>query len=148
MKILQEVKASLPSLAFPYDDYPFSAVTFNLGPDACTKPHKDSWDLTWGWCAVTSLGNFDHTKGGHLVLWDLGMVVEFPPHSTILFPSTIITHSNTAIQDGEWRSSVTQYNVAGLFRWVAYGHSLNREGPSGTDWWDNFNHMFSTSRPR
>ncbi|KAJ7674277.1 hypothetical protein B0H14DRAFT_3537466 [Mycena olivaceomarginata] len=44
---------------------------------------KDVCNLPFGWCAVQSLGDFDAAKGGHLVLWDLQVVVEFPrrrPH--------------------------------------------------------------------
>lgn len=159
---LRRVKDFDTSLTYPYEDHPFAAVTFNVGPNVCTKPHKDDLNLSWGWCAVTSLGSYDHTKGGHLVLWELGMVLEFPPNSTIFIPSAIITHSNTAIQSGEQRSSVTQYNSEGLFRWVAYDYSLiNRkfEGAkgelktgkkipeSGKDWWDNPRHMFSLPPP-
>jgi hypothetical protein len=144
MKTLQSVKTHDPSLVFPYEDHPFAALTFNIGPRACSKPHKDPHDLSWGWCAVTSLGSYDHTKGGHMVLWDLDLAIEFPPYSTIFLPSTIITHSNTAIGSTERRSSITQYNAAGLFRWVAYDHSLQggRKG-CGKDWWDKPTHMFS-----
>ena len=151
MRTLRSVKDSDPTLVFPYEDYPFAGFTFNIGPTACTKPHKDPHDLPWGWCSVTSLGSFDHTEGGHLVLWDLNMAIEFPPYSTIFIPSAIITHSNTAIGVTERRSSVTQYNATGLFRWVAYDHSLKGDRKeSGKDWWDNPRHMFSPppARPR
>ncbi|KAJ3886728.1 hypothetical protein GG344DRAFT_69418 [Lentinula edodes] len=43
--------------------------------------------------------------GGHLVLWDLGLVIRFPPGSTILFPSSLITHSTIPIQEGETRAN-------------------------------------------
>lgn len=141
---LESLKAWDPSLAYPYNGHPFAGFTFNIGPKVCTVPHKDRLNLLWGWCAVTSLGSYDCTKGGHLVLWELGLAIEFPPHSTIFIPSAILTHSNTAIQPGERRSSVTQYNSEGLFRWVAYDHSLkNGRSVSGKDWWDNPRHMFS-----
>ncbi|SJL00827.1 uncharacterized protein ARMOST_04141 [Armillaria ostoyae] len=56
--------------------------------------------------------------GGHLVLWDLKLVIEFPPGSCILLPSALLEHSNLPIQDGEHRSSFVMYSAAGLFRWV------------------------------
>ena len=147
MKTFDTLRDSDPELAFPYKRHPFSGLTFNIGPTVCTKPHKDSHNLSWGWCAVTSLGNFDHTKGGHLVLWDLKLAVEFPAFSTIFLPSAILKHSNTAIQPGEKRSSVTQYNSEGLFRWVAHDNSLKGDREkSGKDWWDNPRHMFSPPR--
>lgn len=144
MKTLDSLKDYDPSLEFPYQRHPFVGLTFNIGPKVCTKPHKDRHDLSWGWCAVTSLGSFDHTKGGHLVLWDLKLVVEFPAYSTIFIPSAILWHSNTAVGDGEQRSSVTQYNSGGLFRWVAYDNSLKKgREESGKDWWDSPRPMFS-----
>jgi len=141
---LGKLKANDPSLVYAYGDHPFVGFTFNIGPKVCTKPHKDAHDLLWGWCAVTSLGTYDHTEGGHLVLWDLNIAVQFPPHSTIFIPSAIIRHSNTAILPEERRSSITQYNSEGLFRWVAYDYSLKNERPTcGKDWWDHPKHMFS-----
>ena len=55
------------------------------------------------------------------MLWDLQLVIEFPPGSTILFPSAILRHSNVAIQKGEERYSFTQYTASGLFQWVDHG---------------------------
>jgi hypothetical protein len=73
---------------------PWAAASFNLGPQTVCLRHVDSKNLPVGWCAVTALGNFDYRKGGHLVLWELKLVIEFPAGSTILIPSAIIQHSN------------------------------------------------------
>jgi len=40
---------------------------------------------------ATTYNPLDPKKGGHLILWDCGLVVEFPPGSTILIPSRIPT---------------------------------------------------------
>ena len=72
-------------------------------------------------CAITAGGRFDHTKGGHLYLVDLKLVIEFPAGSTILLPSAVLRHGNTAIDPEENRLSFTQYAAGGLFRWVEYG---------------------------
>ena len=98
--------------------------------------------LSWGWCTVTSMGTYDHTKGGHLILWELGLAVEFPPYSTIFLPSAVLTHGNTAVGVTEWWSTITQYSTQGLFRWVAYGYSLKHEKKmSGKGWWDSPKHV-------
>lgn len=55
------------------------------------------------------------------MLWDLKVVIEFPPGSTILIPSATLRHSNVGIRKGERRYSVTQYAAGGLFRWVDQG---------------------------
>ncbi|KAJ3869995.1 hypothetical protein EV359DRAFT_76235 [Lentinula novae-zelandiae] len=71
----------------------FAATTVNYGPQTCAD------------------------KGGHLVLWDLKLIIRFPPGATVLFPSALITHSNLPVQSGETRYSIIQYSSGGLFRW-------------------------------
>ncbi|KAL0563494.1 hypothetical protein V5O48_018575, partial [Marasmius crinis-equi] len=73
---------------------------------------------------MTIVLKYDHTKGGHLVLWDLRMVIEFPPGTTIFIPSAVLCHLNTSIQEGETRYSFTMYSAGGLFRWVEHGFQL------------------------
>jgi hypothetical protein len=147
METLESIKKFDDSLEYPYENNPFAGLTFNIGPRVCTTPHKDVMNLSWGWCAVTSLGHYNPKKGGHLVLWDLNLAVEFPPFSTILLPSAILTHSNTSIGSTERRSSITQYSASALFCWVAHGHSLKgRKKKSGKEWWDRPKHMFSRLR--
>ncbi|KAI9068673.1 hypothetical protein FKP32DRAFT_1561191 [Trametes sanguinea] len=99
----------------------FSCATFNMGPSTITNVHTDHLNLPCGWCSITAVGDYDPKNGGHLVLWDLRMVIEFPPGSTILIPSAILLHSNTAIQEGERRYSFTQFSPGGLFRWAECG---------------------------
>ena len=143
---LTRLEEDNPALWRPFPNSAFGTITFNFGPSVCTVPHKDYKNLSWGWCAVTSFGNYDSKKGGHLILWDLKIAVEFPPHSTILIPSAIIEHSNTAIQPGERRQTITQYNSAGIFRWIAYGFLpkwvANAFEIEPATWWANPKHMF------
>ncbi|KAJ7759858.1 hypothetical protein B0H14DRAFT_3511215 [Mycena olivaceomarginata] len=91
-----------PSLRPNFVGSIFAACTFNFGPRAICAPHLDFANLAWGWCAITALGNFDPDFGGHLILWDLGLVIHFQPGSTILIPSAL-------------------YTAGGLFRWVRNG---------------------------
>ncbi|KAF8185871.1 hypothetical protein K438DRAFT_1596769 [Mycena galopus ATCC 62051] len=110
-----------PSLRPNFVSSVFAACTFNFGLRAICAPHLDFANLAWGWYAITALGNFDPDFGGHLILWDLGLVIRFPPGSTILIPSALIRHSNVPIRAYEQRSSFVQYTVGGLFRWVHNG---------------------------
>ena len=130
----------------------FCCATFNLGPHTVTKAHTDHLNLPCGWCSITALGDFDEKQGGHLVLWDLRMLIEFPAGSTILIPSAILRHSNTPVQPHERRYSLTQFSPGGVFRWVACGfqsakdagvtgRDLNREGRGR---WELGLSMFST----
>ena len=84
-------------------------------------------NLPFGWCAITALGSFDFKHGGHFVLWDLHLVIKFPPGLTILIPSASLHHGNTAIQTGEKRYSFTQYTAGGIFRWVEQGFQKSSE---------------------
>lgn len=106
---------------FKFASVIFAACSFNLGPRTVTYPHVDVGYLIFGWCAITALGNFDPDVGRHLILWDLGLIIRFPPGSTILIPSALLCHSFTSIREHETRYSFTQYTAGGLFRWVDDG---------------------------
>ncbi|KAF8133149.1 hypothetical protein K438DRAFT_2128737, partial [Mycena galopus ATCC 62051] len=63
------------ALQWPFLGSIFAACTFNFGPRAATRPHLDFGNLTWSWCAITALGWFDPDRGGHLILWDLKLII-------------------------------------------------------------------------
>jgi hypothetical protein len=107
---------------FPKSVFPLA--TFNFGPAVRTFIHRDVMNCPFGWCAIHALGLYDPQKGGHIILWEPKLVIEFPPASTILIPSATITHSNIAISSTEQRASFTQYCQGGLFRWVDNGFRL------------------------
>ncbi|KAJ3503665.1 hypothetical protein NLJ89_g8332 [Agrocybe chaxingu] len=110
-----------PSLKPSFPSTVFTATTYNLGPQTVCYPHLDFANLAFGWCSITALGSFDPKKGGHLVLWECGLVIEFPPGATVLIPSALVHHSNTPIAPLERRFSFTQYSAGALFRWVDHG---------------------------
>ncbi|RPD79519.1 hypothetical protein L226DRAFT_543486 [Lentinus tigrinus ALCF2SS1-7] len=107
-----------PHLRWNWEPCVFAAATFNLGPRSIAHIHTDHKNFAAGWCGILALGNFDPKKGGHLVLWDLKLVIEFPPGTVMYIPSAILRHSNTTIAQGEKRRSFTQFTAGGLFRWV------------------------------
>jgi hypothetical protein len=100
---------------------PWAAATFNFGPQTICSPHLDYNNLAFGWCAITALGHYDPHKGGHLILWDLGMAIEFPPGAMFLIPSAAIHHSNIQISPHEQRYSFTQFSAGGIFRYIDNG---------------------------
>ncbi|KAJ7732882.1 hypothetical protein B0H16DRAFT_1328511 [Mycena metata] len=102
----------------PFARSVFASATFNLGPHAWTFKHRDVLNLPFRWCPITAFGDFDPTQGGHLVLWDLKLVIEFPHGSTILIPSATLAHSNIPVAKTEYWVSFTQYSAGGLFRYV------------------------------
>jgi hypothetical protein len=110
-----------------FDKSIFTSAAFNFGPNVCTFSHRDCMNCPFGWCAIQSLGNFDHTLSGHLVIEELKLLIEFPPGCLILLPSAVLTHANTTIQTGEVRASFTQYAAGGLFRYVDNGFQTQDE---------------------
>ncbi|TDL21298.1 hypothetical protein BD410DRAFT_724625 [Rickenella mellea] len=135
LRNMDAIRTNDPSLQPIFDNSVFASATVNFGPNVACFPHVDDHNLAHGWCAITALGEFDPTQGGHLVLWDLNLIIEFPAGSTILIPSATLRHSNIPTRDGEMRASFTTYSAGGLFRWVAYGHQsqedFEREDPEG-----------------
>lgn len=127
-KTLQALHLSDPSLKAAFPQSVFSAVTYNLGPRTVCFKHKDMANLAFGMCAITALGDFDPKKGGHLILWECKLVIEFPPGSTVLIPSATISHSNAMVGENELRYSFTQYTAGAIFRWVENGfEAINSE---------------------
>ncbi|KAF9006329.1 hypothetical protein BDZ89DRAFT_966005 [Hymenopellis radicata] len=128
MQSLRKLAEVLPDVAHPFPggfpDTFWAGATTNRGTAAhqgTTWPHTDQGNLAWAWCAVTALGKFNPDKGGHLIFWDLGLVIRFPPGSTILLPSALLVHSNVALMDGEERISLVHFTAGGLFRYVDNG---------------------------
>lgn len=102
------------------------SVAFNLGDRVVTKKHTDSTNCPFGWCTITALGDFDASKGGHIILWDLGMVLEFSAGACVCLPSALITHSNIPTGENETRMSFTQYCSGEIFRYIENGFATDK----------------------
>ncbi|KAH9886483.1 hypothetical protein C8Q73DRAFT_748948 [Cubamyces lactineus] len=129
---LDHICESDPSLKRNSPGNSFAAATFNLGPQTFTRPHLDHLNLPWGWCAITALGAFNHTRCGQVVLWNLRKIIEFLCAATIYMPSAVVEHSNLAVDSEEERLSITQYTAGALFRWVESGSRLLRHLDAAT----------------
>lgn len=110
-----------PELDYNWNNSVFPAASFNFGPNSASYEHNDHGNRAAGWCSIYCDGSFDPRYGGHLILRQFGIVVEFPPGSTVLIPSACITHGNIPVREGETRWSFAQYASGGLFRYVEYG---------------------------
>lgn len=132
--LLQRLTSWKNSLKRNYEKSVFCAITFNFGPNAVCVSHLDHLNAAWGGCAITSGGNYNYVKGGHLILYSLRLIIEFPPACTFIVPSATIPHGNSAIQPDETHFSITQYTAGGLFRWDGYGNrtakALAKEAPT------------------
>jgi hypothetical protein len=120
--MLKHVVGHHPRLKTNFPGGVWAATTVNLGPRTVTYKHRDRLNKLTGWCCITALGdNFDDERGGHLILWDLDLVIRFPAGASIMIPSALLYHSNISIAWNETRYSLTQYTSGNLFRWVANG---------------------------
>ena len=115
---LGQLYARDPCLTRIFPNSIFLATSYNLGPRTACFKHTDFANLPFGLCSITALGSYDPSKGGHLVLWQCKLVVEFPPGSTILIASGIVAHSNVPVEANETRYSVAHYSAGALFHWV------------------------------
>ncbi|KAJ7112825.1 hypothetical protein C8R43DRAFT_903493, partial [Mycena crocata] len=120
-RVLKALFERHPKLIHLFSNSIFPAATFNCGPDTFTFDHCDIQNLAHGFCGVTSSGDFDHKRGGHMYLKQIRLVMEFPSGASILIPSGCMNHGNTPIAADKARHSMTQYAAGGLFRWAAYG---------------------------
>ncbi|THU86476.1 hypothetical protein K435DRAFT_683546, partial [Dendrothele bispora CBS 962.96] len=117
MDTLSSYEAHDPSFHRNFPGTAFAAATFNFDEQTETMEHVDYFNYITGWCGITALGHFNHTKGAQMILWDLKLVIEFPPVSSMLIPSCFLRHSNTAVPTGETRQSFTEFSAGGLFRY-------------------------------
>lgn len=116
-----QLQQKLPNLTPNFANSVYSCCTANFGEQTATYIHTDPQNDAAACCAITAGGDYNPALGGHLILWDLGLIIEFPPGSTILIPSALFRHSNVPVQKGETRVSFTQYTAGGIRRWLEYG---------------------------
>ncbi|KAG9047220.1 hypothetical protein FS837_002782 [Tulasnella sp. UAMH 9824] len=151
-----------PSLDVIYPDespevLPFASLTANLGPCTICHRHRDAKNrASGGICVVKTLGPYDWKRGGHLVLHELGLVVEMRPGDAVFFPSAVISHETIPIGDDERRYSLVWYSAGGLFRWQDAGFrsltswgivdppGLNRHQSKGKARWNEGWKKYST----
>lgn len=121
-----------PRLKWYFKNSIFPATTVNFGPDSVCWDHLDTANYACGWCAIWSLGQYDPTQGGHLILFDIKKFIRFPPGSLVFIPSALIRHGNTPIQPGDQRFGLTQYAAGALFRWVENGFCRSVDADEST----------------
>ncbi|KAJ7687064.1 hypothetical protein B0H14DRAFT_2421890 [Mycena olivaceomarginata] len=74
--------------------------------------------------AVTALGAYNHTKGGHVISWDDHAMIELPAGATVLVPAGAKHMSFAPVGPNETRYLLRQFCHASVFRWVhKRGHS-------------------------
>ncbi|KAJ7649151.1 hypothetical protein DFH06DRAFT_1135393 [Mycena polygramma] len=115
-----------PSVLYPTDSSVFSAATFELGgPHYRASPSAGQGE-PGTWNLLTALGTFQPMRGGHLIVWDLGLVTNFPAGTTILIPACL-RYSFVKVREGESRYSLLQWSGSGIGRWHRNGRKSDLE---------------------
>ncbi|KAJ3926015.1 MAG: hypothetical protein NXY57DRAFT_906316, partial [Lentinula lateritia] len=123
----ERLLASDCSLVQIFKNSVLPVAAFNFGPRTVCLPHIDFGNLAFNLCWIWALGWFNWRKGGHLILWDFRLVIEFPPGTLAAIPSGVCRHSNTRIGKKETRYSFTQYAPGGNFHWVDHGFQTEED---------------------
>ena len=116
---------SLFKSAFP--DSLFCSFTMNMGPHTVCLGHRDFWNVVYGTCPIGALGPFNHCMGGHIILHELKLIIEFCWGDVMFIPSGAVTHENVPIHEGETWYSFTMYTAGGLFRYMSCGMWMVKE---------------------
>ncbi|KAK6974635.1 hypothetical protein R3P38DRAFT_2377648, partial [Favolaschia claudopus] len=119
-----------PNTFYPNEASVFSAATMELGgPHHNVRDHRGELrDLEpAGWNLLTALGKYRSFHGGHVIFWELGLVVQFPPGSHILLPAGLVHYSFVKVDTNETRFSLLQWAGAGVRRFLDNGRRLDMD---------------------
>ncbi|KAK7053549.1 hypothetical protein R3P38DRAFT_2500714, partial [Favolaschia claudopus] len=112
------------SPAFPGSVFTTAEITSCDAPNFCRFNEDAAFDT---FEAITFLGRYDHTCGGHIIFPDINMLFEVPVGSTYLIPSGARSFNFTAIRKKEYRYMFRQFVSAGVLRWVEKGGRTDAE---------------------
>jgi hypothetical protein len=76
---LNDMYTSNDQLVHNFQESILPASIFNLGPNTVTLDHIDYANVAYGLCGISALGKYNPDKGGHMILFDLGVMICFPP---------------------------------------------------------------------
>lgn len=88
-----------------FDSGIWPALSVNFPPNAYCHVHTNTGNKANGMCPVFLLGDFNATKGSHLWLSNLKLIIEFPPSCLIFIPFTSLCYRNIPVTKNEVRTS-------------------------------------------
>ncbi|KAJ7186911.1 hypothetical protein C8R46DRAFT_879457 [Mycena filopes] len=109
---------------FPDALYPSASSVFSAATVEFSGPHlraTNSRHEPTTWSILIALGHYSATHGGHIILWDLGLIVGFPSGCCILLPTGLIRYSFVKVRANETRHSIVQWAGPGITRWLQNG---------------------------
>ncbi|KAJ7117333.1 hypothetical protein C8R43DRAFT_1137629 [Mycena crocata] len=110
----------------PFPNSVFTTAEINF----CDAPglSRKNADSAFGTMeAITSLGFYNHKKGGQCEMWDDEAIIELAPGATIVFPAGTKRFSFMPVGKHETRYLFRQFCHAGVFRWFDKGGRSDAE---------------------
>ncbi|TFK58991.1 hypothetical protein BDN72DRAFT_906238 [Pluteus cervinus] len=97
----EKTKGKIRSMFGTFDNYCWNACFWGQERVQC-KPHTDHKNVVGVWVVIIYElpgAHFDHKTRSWLVIWDAGIIVEAPPWTALIYPSSLFLHFNVDIQD-------------------------------------------------
>jgi hypothetical protein len=107
LELKQDLLSNIPP---NFENSRFMHVRINFGPYAVSPIHRQYAAATHSFTAITALGSFDHNKGRHIILPDIGIFLELPAGDTLITPTGIFQLGTTPVCLHEERLVFTQYH--------------------------------------
>lgn len=101
--------------AYQHSVFTTTEISFGHAPSPAHKNIMTAFDTME---AITVLGSWDPRKGGGIMLWHDGAMLELIPGATVLFPAGSKNYSLVAVGPHETRYVFRQYCHAGVLRWI------------------------------
>jgi hypothetical protein len=100
---------------------PWMGCVVNVGTDSPvrTKPHKDVKCAMEGRSCLCCFGDF---RGGHIVFWEIKVIVELKAGDILLFADHLLTHSNTEVEGT--RHSLVAFTHQKVIDWLSKKHNF------------------------
>jgi hypothetical protein len=123
-KITALVDRHIVSPAFEHSVFTTTEIS---SCDVLTHSHKNYSGGLDTMEVITSLGTYDHQRGGHIVLWDENKVIELPSGATVMFVAGSKRYSFIPVARGQERFLFRQFCNAGVLRWIEKGGKSDKE---------------------
>jgi hypothetical protein len=114
--------------AYQHSVFTTTEISFGHAPSPAWKNIMTAFDTME---AITVLGSWDPRKGGGIMFWHDGTMLELIPGATVLFPAGTKNYSLVAIAPHETRYVFRQYCHAGVLRWIEKGGRSDTEFDEG-----------------
>ena len=105
----------------------FPTASFEFSNGRQCRVHHCHPNGSVGWCTLFAGGEYDPSTGGHLYLPQVQLLIEFPPGTSILIPSTIV-YGILPVASSQTRYTFSQYIPVDIIRYIDNGFRTRHTG--------------------